>query len=345
MKSYLLHQWKFLIPMASAVLACAPLNAQDSGSATNPPLVVVVAPDPIALAGTSSGAFTLIRFGPTTNDLAVNVQLLGTGSNGVDYVQIPNVITIPAGSLATDVKVDPLIDKANPGNKTVILSLDTNSNYSVREHHMAEVKIIFDVFDFLPPSITLTAPTNNSVFTNPASITLMADASDPGVTIKSVSFYANDDFLGRDTNSPYSLVWSNPPSGHFVLFARAVDEFGRSTLSAPVHITVTDIDPIVKITSPTNGANFLVHEDIPLTADASDPDTNASIAKVSFYANDHLVGTVTSAPYSLVWSNAPSGLFALRAVAVDTTGDKGYSKPVFINVTPFPRKVISTISR
>src|SRR5689334_16546489 len=139
MKSYLLHQWKFLVPMAGAVLACSPLDAQDSGSVTNP-LVVVVAPDPVALAGTSSGAFTLIRYGSTTSDLAVNVQLLGTGSNGVDYVQIPNVITIPAGSLATDVKVDPLVDKANPGNKTVILAVETNSNYGIREHHLAEVK-------------------------------------------------------------------------------------------------------------------------------------------------------------------------------------------------------------
>jgi len=340
MKSYLLQQWKFLIPITSAVLACTPVHAQDS------PLVVVVAPDPTALAGTSSGAFTLIRYGPTTNDLAVNVQLLGTGSNGVDYVQIPNVITIPAGSLATDVKVDPIVGKSpNPGNKTVILSLETNSNYSVREHHMAEVTIIFDTFDFLPPSVTLTSPTNNSVFTNPPSITLMADASDPGVTIKSVSFYADDDFLGRATNSPYSLVWSNPPSGHFVLFARAVDEFGRSTLSAPVHITVTDLDPMVKLTSPTNGQNFMVHQDIPLAADASAADTNSTIATVSFYANDHLLGTAMKAPYSLVWSNAPGGLFALRAVAVDSTGDKGYSKPVFINVTPFGRKMISTISK
>jgi len=129
MKSYLMHQCKFLLPLAGAVLACSALLAQDSGSVTNP-LVVVVAPDPVALAGTSSGAFTLIRYGPTTSDLAVNVQLLGTGSNGLDYVQIPNVITIPAGSLATDVKVDPLVNKANPGNKNVILAVETNSNLS-----------------------------------------------------------------------------------------------------------------------------------------------------------------------------------------------------------------------
>jgi Big-like domain-containing protein len=337
MKSYLPHQWKFLVPIASLVMACSPLRAQDSdpGSAANP-LVVVVAPDPIALEGTSSGAFTLIRFGSTSNALAVNVKLSGTASNGVDYVTISNVITIPAGSLATDVQVTPIV--VNHGNKTVIMAIETNSDYRIGEHHWAEVKIIDDVFDFLPPTVTLTAPTNSSVFTNPPSITLTAVVSDPGVTIKGVSFYANDDFLGRETNSPYSLVWSNPPGGHFVLFARAVDQFDRSVLSAPVHITITDIDPVVNLTSPANGQNFMVHQNIKLAADASDPDTNATIASVRFYANDHLLGTKTNMPYSLVWSNAPSGFFFLRAVATDSKGDKGYSKPVLINVSPFELK-------
>ena len=173
MKSYLPHQWKFLVPIASLVLACSPLRAQDSdsGSATNP-LVVVVAPDPIALEGTSSGAFTLVRYGPTTNDLVVNVALSGTASNGVDYVTISNMITIPAGSLATDVQVNPIV--VNHGDKTVIMAIETNSAYRVDDHRWAEVQIIDDVFDFPRPSVTLTSPTNSSVFTNPPTITLTA---------------------------------------------------------------------------------------------------------------------------------------------------------------------------
>ncbi|HZR16552.1 MAG TPA: Ig-like domain-containing protein [Verrucomicrobiae bacterium] len=330
-----------LAVLASLLLTSSFSRAQDSGSVTNPPLVVVVAPDPTALEGTSSGAFTLIRYGSTDADLAVNVQLSGSASNGVDYATIGNVITIPAGSLATDIKVDPILDTVNRGNKTVILAVETNSNYRIGEHHWAAVKIIDDAFDLLPPSITLTAPTNNSAFTNPPSITLSADVTDADVTVRSVSFYANDYFLGRATNSPYSLVWSNPPAGHFSLFARAVDQLDRSALSAPVHVTVTRFLPVVTLTGPTNGANFLIHQNISLSADASDPTDGDTIASVSFYANQHLLGTATTAPYSLVWSNAPAGLFELRAVATDSSGDKGYSKPVFINVSPFKLKRLS----
>ena len=134
MKSYLILRWQFSVALAGLVLACPASRAQDSGSITNP-LVVVVAPDPTALAGTSSGAFTLIRYGPTDADLAVNVRLSGSASNSVDYVTIGNVITIPKGSLATDVKVDPSLDTINRGNKTVILALETNSDYRIGEHH------------------------------------------------------------------------------------------------------------------------------------------------------------------------------------------------------------------
>ena len=340
MKLYLPNPLKFSLLTAGLLAAGLPSHAQNSDPAS-PPRVVVVAPDPTALEGTSSGAFTLIRFGSSTGGLNVNVMLSGTASNGVDYVTISNVITIPAGSLAADIKVDPILDTANRGNKTVIMTIETNSNYAIDDHRRAEVKIIDDVFDLAPPTITLTSPTNNSSFTNPPSITLTADVNDPDVKVRSVSFYANDDFLGRATTSPYSLNWSNPPTGHFSLFARAVDQFDRSALSAPVHITVVDVDPVVKLTSPTNGANFVAHQNIPLAADASDPDGTDTITSVKFYANDHLLGVATSAPFSLVWSNAPAGFFALRAVATDSSGDKGTSHAVLINVTPFPKLTIS----
>src|SRR5260370_33475843 len=130
MKSYLPPKWKFLTVMIGLALTWSSVRAQDSGSTTNP-LVVVVAPDPIAMEGTSSGAFTLIRYGPTDADLAVDVQLSGTASNGVDYASISNVITIPKGALATDVKVDPIIDKVNRGNKTVNLTIHTNADYRI----------------------------------------------------------------------------------------------------------------------------------------------------------------------------------------------------------------------
>src|SRR5579862_5097826 len=65
----------------------------------NTPFVQILATDPTALEGTSTGAFTLIR-NDTNTDLVVDLAIHGTASNGVDYALIPNAVTIPAGNLS-----------------------------------------------------------------------------------------------------------------------------------------------------------------------------------------------------------------------------------------------------
>ena len=232
-----------------------------------------------------------------------------------------------------DVAVQPIVDTANRGNKTAEFTVVTNGTYWVSGSHKATVKIIDDTYNVPPPTLAITNPVEGTIFTNPPSITIQASASDPDVPITSVSFYANDDFIGRATNSPYSLVWSNTHPGKIALFARAVDTLGQSIISAPVHIQIVDLVPNVVLTSPTNGQNFLVHEDVPVAADVTDGDTNAVITKVSFYANSHLLGIATNTPYSFDWTNVPAGLYYVRAVAEDQNGLKGYSSAVPINVT------------
>lgn len=324
-----------MLSFVVAALSFGPcLHAQSPTPNPDNPLVFVLATDPTALEGTSSGSFTLIRYGPNTNDLSVTLAISGTASNGIDYAAIPAVVTIPTGAQAVDIPVQTIVDTATRGNKSVILTVVTNAAYRVTQPRLAKVEIIDDVFNIPPPTVAITSPTNNAGFDDPASITVTAEASDPGSPIQSVSFYANDNFLGKVAKSPYSLVWTNPHAGRYILFARAVDQVNQSTLSAPVQITVTDAVPVIKLTSPANGAAFLAHQDIPLQADASDSDD--AIQKVSFWANDHLLGVVTNSPYTLVWSNAPAGLFLLRATAVDLSGDKGYSAPVRINISSMP---------
>jgi hypothetical protein len=206
---------------------------------TNLPTVSILAPDPTALEGTSSGAFTLTRNGSTSNALTVDLVISGTASNGVDYATISNVVVIPAGFLAVDIPVNPIIDNVNRGNKSVVLTVETNAAYNVFRSH-AVVEIIDDTFDIPKPTVTLVTPTNGSVYAFPASITLLATATDPDVSITSVSFYANDDFLGKVTNSPYTLTWTNARPGHYAVFARAVDQADQSTFSAAAHISVTN---------------------------------------------------------------------------------------------------------
>src|SRR5271170_5620696 len=156
---------------ALGLLACTLALASSSYAQT----VKILATDPVALEGTSTASFTLVRTGDSSSDLSVNLTISGTASNGVDYVAIASPVTIPAGYLAVDVPIQPILDTVNRGNKTVVLTLDGSSAYTVKGKGYATVKIVDDVFNVAPPEVTLTSPADGSVYTAPASITLSAD--------------------------------------------------------------------------------------------------------------------------------------------------------------------------
>jgi len=96
-----------------------------------------------------------------------------------------------------------------------------------------------------PPSVSLTAPAAGSSYTAPASIMLAASASDGDGSIAAVEFYNGATLIGTGTlaGGSYTFTWSNVPAGSYSLRARAVDNQGASTDSAPVAVTVTDPPP------------------------------------------------------------------------------------------------------
>jgi hypothetical protein len=124
-----------------------------------------------------------------------------------------------------------------------------------------------------------------------------------------------------------------PVGGTYTLFARAVDNLNQSALSPLVQITVTEVLPVVAITTPTNGSSFTAHQDIPIAAAVTDAAPGATIRSVAFYDNGLLLDSVTNAPYQIIWSNAPAGFYTLQAKATDNTGLRAYSKGVFINIS------------
>jgi alpha-tubulin suppressor-like RCC1 family protein len=91
-----------------------------------------------------------------------------------------------------------------------------------------------------PPTISITNPANNSVFiANRTNLTLMAAASDFDGTVTQVQFFEGTVSLGSVTNPPYSVAWSNAPSGYYTLRAVAIDNYGLSSTSAAINLTIT----------------------------------------------------------------------------------------------------------
>ena len=89
------------------------------------------------------------------------------------------------------------------------------------------------------PTVVITTPANNTVYSSaPANVTITATASDSDGTVTNVEFYAGSTLLGSDSSSPYSMVWSNAPSGSHTLKAKAMDNGGAYGWSAPIVIVV-----------------------------------------------------------------------------------------------------------
>lgn len=88
------------------------------------PVVTLFAPDPLAREGTTNTAtFAVRRSGPTNLPLTVWYEVRGTASNGVDYVAIPDRVTIPAGRRTARVVIEPIDDRLVERIETVILRL------------------------------------------------------------------------------------------------------------------------------------------------------------------------------------------------------------------------------
>ncbi|MET9452021.1 glycoside hydrolase family 48 protein [Streptomyces cinerochromogenes] len=98
--------------------------------------------------------------------------------------------------------------------------------------------------------------------------------------------------------------------------------------------------PVTVLTSPSAGAVYSQGQAVPLAATAAAAD-NATISKVEFYDDTTLLGTDTSAPYSLSASSLSVGSHSLVAKAYDSLGASAASTPVGITVASGPAVVAS----
>ncbi|MFJ1730795.1 glycoside hydrolase family 48 protein [Streptomyces sp. NPDC088254] len=105
--------------------------------------------------------------------------------------------------------------------------------------------------------------------------------------------------------------------------------------------TGTHQPPITVLTSPKAGTVYTQGDAVPLTATAAAAD-NATISKVEFYDDTTLLGTDTTAPYSLSASSLTVGSHSLVAKAYDSLGASAESTPVGITVASGPAVVAST---
>jgi hypothetical protein len=189
------------------------------------------------------------------------------------------------------------------------------------------------------PTVSLTVASSGPYFA-PATLSLAADATDSDGTIARVEFYANGALIGTDSTAPYGMAWDAVQGGSYALTAKAIDDGGASTISAPATIsvqaaptlsfdsslgtTVIDDDTVLVsgyVSAPTNAAvtvngvvthlddrGFFQANDVPLT-----PGSNAIVAIVTTQDGQTVTKAVT------VESSGP-GLFKVQVAPTEGIG-------------------------
>jgi len=191
-----------------------------------------------------------------------------------------------------------------------------------------------------PPVVTITAPASGTTADAPATIAIDAEATDIDGVITRVEFFANGALIGERTAAPWSMVWSSVPEGTYALTARAVDDRGEASTSTDVVVRVNapppppNVPPAVSITAPA--ADVTVDAPASMTVEAHASDTDGSVTRVEFFANDVAIGERTEAPWSITWADVGEGTYTLTARATDDRGDPTTSAAVHVTVVMPP---------
>lgn len=137
-----------------------------------------------------------------------------------------------------------------------------------------------------PPTVSITAPANNSSFLAPGMISITADAADSDGSVMKVEFFNGATKLGEDLTAPYSFVWSNVAVGSYTLTARATDDMTAVTTSSAVAVqVVVNQSPTITLTTPADAATGIgAGGTVALTASVSDPEEQP--LTVTFYGRE-----------------------------------------------------------
>lgn len=186
-------------------------------------------------------------------------------------------------------------------------------------------RFLYNCTQYVPPTVAITSPTDNSAFVVGETITIAADASDADGFVTKVEFFNGPTLIAIDNTAPYTASLTLQAAGSYVLTAMATDNDNVTSTSTPVNINMVATTPSVSITSPANGTQIALGESIELCADATDPD--GTIVRVDFYDGTILIGSVTAPPYCLTVTPT-IGEHVYTAVAVDNAGNTATSSAV-----------------
>lgn len=269
--------------------------------------------------GPDNATFEVRRDSPGSNPLAVNYLIGGTARNGVDYVEIPATITIPAGSTSAAMAITPIADSLSEGNETVTIQIALSSSYKAGTPQAAFL-IIEDSPATVPPVIE--AIPNQTRRKNSGTDVLTVQIKDPSHDVNTVVASAASSNISLVPNE--NMTWGGAGESRTLSITPAPGATGSSTITVTVSDDLADAKSSF-IFAVTNSFPYAADDDvfavtgvvhIPFTAILSndlDPDGDALTPLLSSNAST-LGGTVQALADEFIYTPPNNG----GSVAVGT---------------------------
>jgi uncharacterized repeat protein (TIGR03803 family) len=201
-------------------------------------------------------------------------------------------------------------------------AFDDSSN--VTTSNSIEVSV---VEENVPPVVSIASPVDDTTYTGPATIRLIANAHNLNDKISKVEFYNGTALLRTEHYYPYTYWWSNVQAGTYTITAKAYDDKGLSTTSAPVTVIVTDASVVSRPSSANsktdvNGALSMVLSPNPARSTLEIYTKGLQLSKPStisvMSSTGVLVKTIqSSAPNKVVQldvSSLASGVYTIKVI-------------------------------
>ena len=331
------------VPAGTYSLSAVATDNEGLSSTSTPVSVTVDIPPVVTLTNPANGAVfiagTNISLGATASDADGTVKQVqffqGTTSLGTD----------------TNAPYQTNWNNVVAGNYTLTaVATDNNGITSTSP----PVNIFIDG----PPAVSITSPPSNATFSDPTNITIAATASNNDGTLLQVQFFVGGVSLGVCTQPPYTVTWSNPPVGTYVLKAVATDDYGLMSTAIVTNIIVgTNLSAMANAyvwdgsySNQNFGGSAILNVQSSGTGTNRDTYfkfnlggiTNVSSAKLNVYASLSATGSVSAAVYSvtntgwgeytITWSNKPARVVALTTNVLSGTNGAWYQFDVTLYV-------------
>ena len=90
--------------------------------------------------------------------------------------------------------------------------------------------------------------------------------------------------------------------------------------------------PMIELTSPVNGMEFVEPTTVTLAAMASDNTADGNLSNVKFFVNGNLLHTSKKAPYEFIWERVYDGEYEVTAAVTDLQKQTIETVPIKISV-------------